>query len=297
MKHRLLPFFLPALFLLAGCEKDIDFPLDEVAPKLVVEATIENGQPPLVILSRSLGFFSQLSLDQLANSFVHNAQVEISNGTVTHRLKEYTVPVPNSTYSVSFYTIDSSNLSTAFLGSLQTNYSMRIVAEGQEYTAQTRIPAVTKRIDSIWWRPNSRDTTEGKVEVMVKVTDPRGYGDYVRYWTQRNSERLLPGRNSVFDDLVIDGTTYDLPVDPGVDRNGTNNGFDERAFKHGDTVTLKLANIDRATFDFWRTWEYSRQSVGNPFSSPTTILSNISNGALGYFGGYAAQSRTIIIPR
>ena len=294
MKHLFL--LLLTATVLAGCEKNIDFPVNEVPPKLVVEATIENGQPPLVILSRSLGYFSNLSIDQVANSFVHGAQVDISNGVVTHRLREYTVPVGNG-YSVSFYTLDSSNLSTAFLGALQTTYNLQIVSEGETYSAQTRIPAITKRIDSMWWRPNQRDTSEGKVEVMGKFTDPRGYGDYVRYWTQRNSERFLPGRNSVFDDLVVDGTTYDLPIDPGIDRGGNNNGFDERSFKKGDTVTLKLANIDKATYDFWRTMEYTYQSVGNPFASPTRVLSNISNGALGYFGGYAAQYKTIIIPR
>ena len=43
--------------------------------------------------------------------------------------------------------------------------------------------------------------------------------------------------------------------------------------------------------------EYSYQSIGNPFSSPTKVLGNISNNALGYFGGYAAQYDTIIIPK
>ena len=57
----------------------------------------------------------------------------------------------------------------------------------------------------------------------------------------------------------------------------------------GDSVTVKLANIDKATYDFWRTMEYNYQSIGNPFSSPTVVMSNISNDALGYFGGYAAQ--------
>jgi hypothetical protein len=60
-------------------------------------------------------------------------------------------------------------------------------------------------------------------------------------------------------------------------------------------VTLKLCNIDKATYDFWRTMEFAYSSVGNPFSSPTKVLSNISGGALGYFGGYAAQFKTIII--
>jgi hypothetical protein len=293
MKH--LRFLLPAALFLAGCEKNIDIPLKQVESKLVVEATIENGEPPLVFLTRSLNYFSTFDPSLLAGSFVHNAQVDISNGTTTHRLREYTVVVGPG-YLVSFYTTDTSNRATAITGQLKTNYSLRIVTEGQEYTAQTRIPDTTKRIDSLWWRPNPRDSSDGKIEIMARVTDPPGFGDYGRYWTRRNQDPFWPGRNSVFDDLVIDGTTYNIPISPGIDRN-SQDGFEERAFRHGDTVTLKLASIDKATYDFWRTMEYTYQSVGNPFSSPTRVMNNISNGALGYFGGYGAQYRTIIIPR
>jgi hypothetical protein len=58
-----------------------------------------------------------------------------------------------------------------------------------------------------------------------------------------------------------------------------------------------LSNIDKTTFDFWRTMEYSYQSVGNPFSTPTKVMGNISGNALGYFGGYATQYRTLIVPK
>jgi hypothetical protein len=68
-------------------------------------------------------------------------------------------------------------------------------------------------------------------------------------------------------------------------------------FRRGDTAILKLCNIDKATYDFWRTYEFNFQSIGNPFSSPTKVINNVSNGALGYFGGYAAQYRTLIIPK
>jgi hypothetical protein len=99
----------------------------------------------------------------------------------------------------------------------------------------------------------------------------------------------------VFDDQVIDGTTYTFPVDRGMNKN-----FDIKEdavfFNRGDTVILKLCDIDRVNFDFWRTFEFSFQSVGNPFSSPVKVLGNVSNGALGYFGGYAAQYRILIIP-
>lgn len=281
--------------LLAGCEKAVDFELEETADKLVVEATIENGEPPVVILTRSLNYFSKISPPLLAESFVHDAAVEVSNGTKTHRLKEYTTPLGGG-YNLYYYTIDSANLSSAFTGALNTSYSLKIAADGEEYRANTTIPEMTKRIDSLWWKPMPKDSVEGKVVVMVRSTDRPGFGDYVRYWTGKNSEPLLPGFQSVFDDLVIDGTTYELEVEPGINRN---EGWDdeERAFLRGDTVLFKLSNIDKATYDFWRTLEYNYTSVGNPFSTPIKVLGNISNGALGYFGGYASQYRRLIIPQ
>lgn len=278
---------------MVGCEKAVDFDLDETLPKLVVDASIENGQPPVVILSKSLNFFSNINPQILAESFVHDAEVKISNGTKTHKLKEYQVPL-GAGYSFYYFSIDSSDLTTAFTGELSTSYSLSISYDGQVYTSSTTIPAITKKIDSIWWKPAPRDTSD-KVVVMIKATDPRGFGDYVRYWTRRNGGAFLPGFASVYDDLVIDGTTYELEVEPGVDRNRSLNE-DERAFRRGDTVTLKLSNIDKATYDFWRTMEYTYTSVGNPFSSPISVLSNISGNALGYFGGYASQYRTLVIP-
>lgn len=280
---------------LFSCERTVDFKLDDVTPKLVVEATIENNRPPLVYLSKSMGYFSRIDLNALAASFVHDADVFISNGTLTHKLKEYAVPAGNGLF-LYYYTIDSSNLATAFNGELNTSYSLRIVSEGREYTATTRIPFITKRIDSLYWKQAPGSNPPEKVALMVKATDPPGLGDYVRYFTKQNSDPFFPGLNSVFDDQVIDNSTYDIQVERGVDRNHSQpEGY--AFFDKGDTVTLKLSNIDKATYDFWRTMEFTYISVGNPFSSPTRVLSNISNSGLGYFGGYASQYRTIIIPQ
>lgn len=289
----LLLLTITALF---SCERDIDFELEESDPKLVVEATIENGQAPIVILSRSFNYFTSITPELLAQSFVHGAVVKISDGTKTHVLKEYTVPVING-INLYYYSTDSSNLATAITGQFNNNYSLEILSEGRTYKAVTRIPALNKQLDSIWWKPLPGDTSEKRVQVMVKAKDPPGFGDYVRYWTKRNREPFLPGFNSVYDDFVIDGTTYELAIEPGVDRNSDVYDFDERAFKKGDTVTLKLSSIDKPTYDFWRTMEYTYASIGNPFSTPVTVINNISNGALGYFGGYGTQFRTIIIPR
>lgn len=287
---------LSLVVMLVSCERAVDIDLNDVEPKLVVEATIENNQAPMVLLSKSLGFFSQIDASVLSNSFVHDAEVYVSNGVVTHKLKEYTVPLGNG-YDLYYFSIDSSSLATAFTGELNRQYSLRIVWAGKEYTSSTRIPFITKRIDSIYWKAAPPNNAPEKVSVMVKVTDPPGFGDYVRYFTRRNSEtQFLPAFASVYDDQVIDGTTYDVQAERGIDRNAdVEEGYS--FFDKGDTVTFKLSNIDKATFDFWRTMEFTYTSVGNPFSSPTRVLSNISNGGLGYFGGYASQYRTLIIPR
>ncbi len=132
--------------------------------------------------------------------------------------------------------------------------------------------------------------------MKARVTDPPGLGNYTRYYTQVKNGPFYPGLNSVFDDQITDGTTYAVTVDKGVNRNHSIDINNYSFFNRGDSVTVKLANIDKATYDFWRTMEYNYQSVGNPFSTPTSVLSNISNGALGYFGGYAAQYKSVKIP-
>ena len=136
-----------------------------------------------------------------------------------------------------------------------------------------------------------------RMVLKARVTDPPGFGNYIRYFTKVNRGEFLPGLNSVFDDALVNNSTYVVDVDKGVDRN-TDIDFDNYGFfAKGDTVTIKFSNIDKATFDFWRTAEFSYQSIGNPFSTPTKIIGNISNGALGYFGGYANQFSTVYIPR
>lgn len=279
----------------SSCEKAIHFKLDTTLPSMVVEATIENDQPPVVILSSSFDYFSNISAELLANSFVHNAVITISNGVKTHHLKEYSYATPGN-LSVYYYSIDSSSLATAFTGTFNTSYTLNIAVNGKTYTAITTIPFLAKKVDSLWWKPAPHNPDTTKVVLVSKVTDPPGYGNYIRYFTKTNSDPFYPGLNSVFDDQIVDGTTYTIDVERGVNRNVKLDMNNYSFFERGDTITLKFTNIDKATFDFWRTMEYSYGSIGNPFASPTKVLSNI-NGGLGYFGGYAAQYITIVVPK
>ena len=279
-------------FSLLACEKNINFNLKNADAVLVVDAQVENGQPTYVVLTKSMDYFGKINPQILAASFVHNAVITVSNGTLTHRLKEYTVPIGGG-YIGYYYGIDSTNLPTAFVGEFNKQYSMIIKTEGKEYTANTKIPALKKFPDSLWVKvaPQNPDTL--KRILMARVTDPPGLGDYVRYFTKKNSEPFLPGRNSVFNDQFVDGTTYSGQADPGIDRNNPVSPEDN-FFKKGDTIIFKPSNIDKATYTFWNTWEFAQQSIGNPFSQPGKVVGNISNGALGAFCGYASWFGRII---
>lgn len=290
MKNILISF---CAILFISCEKDIDFDLKNAEPAVVVDAQIENGTAPTVILTTSLDYFGAISPDILANSFIHNADISISNGTLTHKLKEYTVPLANG-YSLSYYSTDSASLATAFVGEFDRRYNMVIRTGGKEYTASTSIPALRKVPDSLWFRNAPPNVDTSKRVLMTRVFDPPGLGNYIRYFTKRNSGNFLPGLNSAYSDEVVDGTTYSAQVDQGIDRNQPLPTGDENFFTRGDTVTFKLSNIDRASYTFWSTWEFSQQSIGNPFAQPGKVLGNISNGALGAFCGYANWFGTVI---
>lgn len=287
--------FVWVCILLIACEREINITPVNKDSRLVVDAEIENGRAPIVVLSKSLNFFSTIDSAELANSYIRNATVSIQEGNTIYPLKEFEIR-DTSGNRFYYYSTDPQAI-PQLIGQFGKNYKLSINVEGISYTSETTIPLLSKTMDSIWWKPAPNNDDPKKVVLMARVQDPPGLGNYIRYFTRQNSQAFLPGLNSVFDDNIIDGKTYEIQVDRGVNRNEDVDFETYGFFQKGDTVSVKLCNISKSTYDFWRTWEFNLQSVGNPFSSPGKVIGNISNNALGAFCGYAAQYRTLIIPK
>jgi len=287
--------FVWVCILLIACEREINITPVNKDSRLVVDAEIENGRAPIVVLSKSLNFFSTIDSAELANSYIRNATVSIQEGNTIYPLKEFEIR-DTSGNRFYYYSTDPQAI-PQLIGQFGKNYKLSINVEGISYTSETTIPLLTKTMDSIWWKPAPNNDDPKKVVLMARVQDPPGLGNYIRYFTRQNSQAFLPGLNSVFDDNIIDGKTYEIQVDRGVNRNEDVDFETYGFFQKGDTLSVKLCNISKSTYDFWRTWEFNLQSVGNPFSSPGKVIGNISNNALGAFCGYAAQYRTLIIPK
>jgi hypothetical protein len=292
MKFHIFQIIL--LFILfTSCEKDVNLKLDKIPNQLVVDASIENGMPPIVILSKSLNYFSKINRDTLAASFVKNASVFISTDTKNVKLTADSL-INNDGFVVHFYT--SKPGPDFFVGELKNTYNLKIIYNGNQFTATTTIPELTRKIDSLWVEQLNEKKDSNNIKIAVSQTDKKGLGDFMRYFTSVNNSFYLPGLNSVYADELNDGISFTTFLDRGVDKNLDNKLFNFN-YSKGDTVTYKFCNIDIKCFDFWRTFEYNYQSNGNPFASPIKILSNIQGGGFGYFGGYAAQYKTLIIPK
>jgi len=290
-------WFITVLFVssLMSCEKDISFDIENQPPKLVVDAQIEEGQPPIVLLTNTLNVFNSITPQLAAGSFVSNAKVTISNGTKTHQLKEFSIAIGGG-FFLNYYSNNPANPSTAFVGDTNTRYNLRIETGGEVYTATTFLPKNRRTMDSLWWKKSPVEGDSNRVTLRGKFTDPIGLGDNIRYYTKINRSPFLTPRNSVFTDEVVDGRKFEFDIAVGKDRNAESENDPSKTidFRRGDTITIKLCNIDKASYNFWNTLEFSYNSIGNPFSAPNKVLGNISNGALGVFCGYSVREKTII---
>lgn len=322
-----IPFiaFISLISFLIGCEKDISIVIPEGEEDIVVYGAIEQDFPPFIILTKSLPVFAANDIETIQNSFVHDAVIKISNGNDTVQLYEYCLndveePIKGiivkefdlfgamqAGINFCVYSLDSSDYfnyyilgdSNVFLGEIGKAYSLSIEAEGKKLSATTSILQPIP-LDSLWWKPHPDPKKDTLVLFWVRYTDPPVERNYARYFTKRNQEPFFPGYFlSVFNDELFNGVSFDFPLERGQDedpRDYHDNGqhFDPSYgyFKKGDTIYIKWCQIDKAHYDFWRTLEVDKNSTGNPFGSPTKIISNI-DGGLGIWGGYGAFYDTL----
>jgi hypothetical protein len=299
MNRNLLPGLLVicCVCLFSSCEKDVDFQLRPGTEKVVVEGTMETGLPPYVFLTKSIGLFSSMDLNTLANAFLHDAVITVSDGNRSVTLKEY--QFSNKGIPFYFYTVDSADIQAlTFRGIAGKTYHLEIQYAGDRYTSDTHIPFPVP-LDSLWaMSPPAEELPEDYPDSRLlygQYTDPDTLGNRIRYFTQRNGSGFLAPLYSVYDDAIINGTTVSIQLPSGFNKMDSINRDTFGYFYKGDTVVVKWCSIDKHVFDFWRTLEYAYGSTGNPFASPVEVSTNISGGALGVWAGYGSSYDTLII--
>ncbi|HOZ87159.1 MAG TPA: DUF4249 family protein [Bacteroidia bacterium] len=276
-------FYILILFFISSCRKDVQLKLPDYTEKIVIEGSIENGSPAVVLLSYSVPYFGDFDFSAPQTAFIHGALVTVTDGTVTDTLKEVDPSVG--------YLYLGDNL----LGQENKIYTINVTVNGKSFNTSTAILHPPK-LDTAYFQQD-RDSLG---LINQHFSEPAGSGDCYRWFAKRlGRDRVYVAPfNSVFDDKFVDGKSFEFAYNRGRLPNPTGAEDPERGYyKLGDTIVVKFCRIGRNEYEFWNTYYQNKSSNGNPFSAPSNVKSMFSDykNAFGAFVGYAARFDTIIM--
>lgn len=299
-----------------SCEKEVDVDLPETDPKLVVEGVIENGQRPLVILTKTQNYFASTDINSIASIFVRDAVITVSDGINTWTLVQLcSGAIPDSLLDeaseltgidpallddadVCIYT----TANPADTGVVGRTYTLNVFGDGKSCSAITKIPNIVPW-DSTWWRLAEQDADDDSSGyVWGRLTDPDTLGNGYRHYARRfysadpdfvEDSRFISPLGTTFNDKYLNGLTVDLFAVRGRSPY-TDNSEDETAgfFLRGDSVVMKFVSMGLDEADFYITYDNNVASQGDIFSTPANARGNISGG-LGIWAGWAAYYDTL----
>lgn len=294
--------YILLLFIL-GCTKSIDFQLPEVEQIIVVEATVESGLPPRVVLTNSQGYFDPIGSNILNEIFVHDALITLNDGSNDYVLQEIEF---NGIY---LYT----SLEFGAMGQLGKTYSINIDINDKNIQATTKIPQ-SLLLDSIWFEKYESYDSLGFIG--TKFTDPDTLGNCYRWFAQRintykynypppfdnvkgtvKDSRPLAPIGSSTDDKLFNGLSFEFAFPRGEDGNfegPDDEGIEEGFFKTGDTILIKSTTTTYPIYLYVRAMENAAVSNGGIFGSSGNLPYNVEGDGIGIFYGYGVSYDTLI---
>lgn len=260
MKNKIILPLIAAAVALSSCQKVIEIDLNSSDPKIVIEGNISDQPGPhTVTITRSVNF-SQ------TNSFpaVSGATVVLSDNLGNSETLTETSP---GVYQ-----------SSVLQGVPGRTYFLNVTAEGKTYSAESTMPQLIT-LDSLVVESAS-GFGGGTVYIIPQWQDPGGQGNYYRCIEYVNNERIAG--SFLFDDAFADGLVNGQPLLDFV-----------TVLESGDTVDVDMQCIDKATYLYF----YSMlQTTNGQTAAPANPVTNLSNGALGYFSAHAMTRKRVVIP-
>lgn len=295
MKVKIFILLLIITGIILSCEKDITVDLPKAQAKIVIEGAIEQGQLPWIVITRNTPYFEPFNFNidsaSIANFFTDSTSVlrklVILDAvvTVTDFITTDTLRLTIDPYQLPYVKYKGSSI----IGQAGKTYLLKVVAEGKTYTSITSIPNPVP-IDSIKFLPEEGYDSLGTLLFYFK--DPDTLGNSYRYFTKtigKDSIFVHPF-SSVTSDKKYNGKEVTFGAFRGINPIINNEEKDPTwAFRIGETVMFKFCSLDFKYYQFLVSAERQMRSDGNPFTSPTTVITNISGNALGVWGGYGVS--------
>lgn len=298
-----------------SCSKNITIKVPETESQIVIDGYIESNGLPIVVLTTTVGYFSETGTDDLYGNFIHDATVTVTVDGEVFPLEELCVgDIPDSLLPLFieltglFIAADSpadvciyTSLDFSLLGEAGKTYILNVETDTNSLSAVTTIPNITS-LDSVWFK------VEGNLDSLgyawAQISDPDTIGNNYRWSARRINHNadgevkdpvFLPPFNSVIDDQFFNGLTFEFNSTRGLlpySQSPDDEGIEAFFFKVGDTIAVKGMSIDLATFQFFRSYYSELGNQGSPFASPASLKTNVVGG-LGVWAGYGVYRDTI----
>ncbi|MFI5149960.1 MAG: DUF4249 domain-containing protein [Bacteroidia bacterium] len=283
---------------LESCEKNISINLPPPPNQVVIEGHIETGQGAFVVVTRNSAYFAPLDSNAVRNAIISTATVIVSDGIHTDTLPFITDLIPRDNYLYTTYIpLYYKKALPTVIGQPGGTYNLVVLADGKRFTSTTTMPSPPVNLDSVWFKLQPPSDSLGFIWGHLK--DPAGIQNYYRWYARRlhKDKRYFATIGSAFNDKFIDGQAFNFAYDRGMEPN-SNAPDDKNAeagyFKIKDTVVVKFCSIDRATYDFYTSYEVAAASNGNPFGAPSNVKTNIQGGGLGVWAGFSTTFDTLV---
>ena len=265
-------FMLLPAFALMSCEKIVSIDLNTTQPQIVIEGEIVDDGDGSVLITRTESYFQPtLSFSRVSDAWVV--------------LRDDQGSVDTLDYGPGYYPLLSQ--ATPLTIAPGRTYTLTVGYDGRTYTGSTTMPGKVM-IDSVYSLAVRQVVQRTAYDLYVVFDDPPDRENYYRLDVSYRSENIVDSINTrryrVYNDRLSNGTRISYRVGLG------------RRLKAGDTASVMLYSIDKATYEYYRTANDAIATSRSPTAlSPANPTSNLSNGALGYFAAYAIDRKEFII--
>lgn len=270
----------PTILLCCACHEEI---LPEPRSTLVVEGWIEDGDFPVVMVTRSLAVMKEaVALDDLQGYLVRWATVKVTDGQDTVTL---TGKYDRRYFPPYIYTTG------RMRGESGKQYALMVEYGDERLHAVTHVPE----------RPAFDSLKVGRIAGMDSLRtlaacfrDDPSQRNYYQLFMKKGtqSRQFLATYLGNLNDHVLQDVN-EVPVYPG--RKITDGDEYQNYYRVGDTVSIKLAQVDSVSYVFWNGYEKKLALGKQMMFSYTRNLSGNVQGGLGYWCGYGAVTRSVVL--
>ena len=267
--NKIIPisFLFVLAFLFYSCEEVIEIDLNSAGPKIVIEGTVTDQPGPYIVtVTKTTDYYNPGNYPTVSGALVSIAD---DNGFFEELVE----------------TADGIYQTDSLQGTSGRTYTLTVAAEGQTYSAISFMPPPTE-IDSLFYEESEdgvRPRDKEGYDLILKFTDEPGVEDFKRIKIYRNGKLqdgyfLYNGRLSDGNEIEYDRIHIDIELN--------------------DYIFAELLSIDEATYEYYSTLGNAiASSGGNKIQTkiPGNPISNLSGGALGYFGAFTVRSDSVWI--